>query len=45
MQQVALPFSPIFVQIVPLSISHQEHYLVFSGFVKAGETRNKNIKP
>lgn len=37
MQQVALP-SPVFVQIVPVSISHAEHYLIFSGFVKAGET-------
>lgn len=34
-----LPFLvPVFVQLVPLSISHAEHNLISSGFVKAGET-------
>lgn len=29
---------PFFAQIVPLSLSHPEHHLISSGFVKAGET-------
>lgn len=37
MQEVAL-FSLAFVHVVSLSINHQEHCLIFSGLVKAGET-------
>lgn len=37
MQQVALP-CPSFCTNCPLSISHAEHNLFSSGFVKAGET-------
>lgn len=36
-------FVPVFVQIVPLSISHAEHNLISSGFVKAGETAGVRV--